>query len=113
MDNKASLDEYLQKVCNEDSMTIEEELELACRIRKGDLEALEKLKTAKLPFVISVAKQYENQRLSSQDLIDAGILGLTKAAESFDETRGFMFNSYAVWWIRQSILQALMEQNQG
>ena len=107
----ASLDKYLQEIGREDLITVEEEVELAQRIRKGDQKALEKLTRANLRFVVSVAKQYQNQGLSLPDLIDEGILGLIKAAEKFDETRGFKFISYAVWWIRQSILQALAEQS--
>ena len=107
----ASLDKYLQEIGKEDRITVEEEVELAQRIRKGDQEALEKLTKANLRFVVSVAKQYQNQGLSLPDLINEGNLGLIKAAEKFDETRGFKFISYAVWWIRQSILQALAEQS--
>ena len=106
----ASLDKYLQEIGKEDLITVEEEVELAQRIHKGDREALEKLTRANLRFVVSVAKQYQNQGLSLPDLINEGNLGLIKAAEKFDETRGFKFISYAVWWIRQSILQALAEQ---
>ncbi|MCC8088239.1 MAG: RNA polymerase sigma factor RpoD/SigA [Rikenellaceae bacterium] len=107
----ASLDKYLQEIGKEELITVEEEVELAQRIKKGDQEALEKLTRANLRFVVSVAKQYQNQGLSLPDLINEGNLGLIKAAEKFDETRGFKFISYAVWWIRQSILQALAEQS--
>ena len=107
----ASLDKYLQEIGKEDLITVEEEVELAQRIRKGDQRALEKLTRANLRFVVSVAKQYQNQGLSLPDLINEGNLGLIKAAEKFDETRGFKFISYAVWWIRLSILQALAEQS--
>ena len=107
----ASLDKYLQEIGKEDLITVEEEVELAQRIRKGDQEALEKLTKANLRFVVSVAKQYQNQGLSLPDLINEGNLGLIKAAEKFDETRGVKCISYAVWWIRQSILQALAEQS--
>ena len=107
----ASLDKYLQEIGKEDLITVEEEVELAQRIKKGDQEALEKLTKANLRFVVSVAKQYQNQGLSLPDLINEGNLGLIKAAEKFDEPRGFKFISYAVWWIRQSILQALAEQS--
>jgi RNA polymerase primary sigma factor len=106
----ASLDKYLQEVGREPLITSEQEVELARRIRTGDMAALEKLTRANLRFVISVAKQYQNQGLPLQDLINEGNLGLIRAAEKFDETRGFKFISYAVWWIRQSILQALAEQ---
>src|SRR6056297_1973314 len=107
----ASLDKYLQEIGREELITVEEEVELAQRIKKGDRAALEKLTRANLRFVVSVAKQYQNQGLSLPDLINEGNLGLIKAAEKFDETRGFKFISYAVWWIRQSILQALAEQS--
>ncbi|MFO8000933.1 MAG: sigma-70 family RNA polymerase sigma factor [Marinilabilia sp.] len=107
----ASLDKYLQEIGREDLISVEEEVELAQRIKKGDQVALEKLTRANLRFVVSVAKQYQNQGLSLPDLINEGNLGLIKAAEKFDETRGFKFISYAVWWIRQSILQALAEQS--
>ncbi len=106
----ASLDKYLQEIGKEELITVEEEVILAQRIKKGDQRALEKLTRANLRFVVSVAKQYQNQGLSLPDLINEGNLGLIKAAEKFDETRGFKFISYAVWWIRQSILQALAEQ---
>lgn len=107
----AALDKYLQEIGHEDLISIEEEIELAQRIKKGDRKALEKLTKANLRFVVSVAKQYQNQGLSLPDLINEGNLGLIKAAEKFDETRGFKFISYAVWWIRQSILQAIAEQS--
>ena len=107
----ASLDKYLQEIGREDLISVEEEVELAGRIRNGDRAALEKLTRSNLRFVVSVAKQYQNQGLSLPDLINEGNLGLIKAAEKFDETRGFKFISYAVWWIRQSILQALAEQS--
>ena len=107
----ASLDKYLQEIGREELIGVDEEVELAQRIRKGDQKALEKLTKANLRFVVSVAKQYQNQGLSLPDLINEGNLGLIKAAEKFDETRGFKFISYAVWWIRQSILQALAEQS--
>jgi len=107
----ASLDKYLQEIGKEELITVEEEVELAQRIKKGDRLALEMLTRANLRFVVSVAKQYQNQGLSLPDLINEGNLGLIKAAEKFDETRGFKFISYAVWWIRQSILQALAEQS--
>jgi RNA polymerase primary sigma factor len=106
-----SLEKYLQEIGKEDMISVEEEVELAQRIRKGDREALERLTKANLRFVVSVAKQYQNQGLSLADLINEGNVGLIKAAEKFDETRGFKFISYAVWWIRQSILQAIAEQS--
>ena len=107
----ASLDKYLQEIGREELVSVEEEVELAQRIKKGDRKALEKLTRANLRFVVSVAKQYQNQGLSLPDLINEGNVGLIKAAEKFDETRGFKFISYAVWWIRQSILQAIAEQS--
>ena len=106
-----SLEKYLQEIGKEDMISVEEEVELAQRIRKGDRKALERLTKANLRFVVSVAKQYQNQGLSLPDLINEGNVGLIKAAEKFDETRGFKFISYAVWWIRQSILQAIAEQS--
>ena len=106
-----ALDKYLQEIGKEDMISVEEEVELAQRIRKGDRKALERLTRANLRFVVSVAKQYQNQGLSLPDLINEGNVGLIKAAEKFDETRGFKFISYAVWWIRQSILQAIAEQS--
>src|SRR5213596_1692110 len=107
----ASLDKYLQEIGREELITAEEEVILAKKIKDGDQKALEKLTRANLRFVVSVAKQYQNQGLSLPDLINEGNLGLIKAARRFDETRGFKFISYAVWWIRQSILQALAEQS--
>ncbi len=105
-----SLDKFLQEIGREELISVEEEVELAGRIRNGDMAARERLVNANLRFVVSVAKQYQNQGLSLPDLINEGNFGLIKAAEKFDETRGFKFISYAVWWIRQSILQALAEQ---
>ena len=107
----ASLDKYLQEIGKVELITADEEVSLAQRIKQGDQTALEKLTKANLRFVVSVSKQYQNQGLSLPDLINEGILGLIKAAQRFDETRGFKFISYAVWWIRQSILQALAEQS--
>src|ERR1700751_1592777 len=107
----ASLDKYLQEIGKVDLITADEEVELAKRIRDGDQVALNKLVKSNLRFVVSVSKQYQNQGLSLPDLINEGNLGLIKAAQRFDETRGFKFISYAVWWIRQSILQALAEQS--
>ncbi|MDD3877561.1 MAG: RNA polymerase sigma factor RpoD/SigA [Bacteroidales bacterium] len=107
----ASLDKYLQEIGKEELITAEEEVVLAQKIKAGDTQALEKLTRSNLRFVVSVAKQYQNQGLSLPDLINEGNLGLIKAAQRFDETRGFKFISYAVWWIRQSILQALAEQS--
>jgi RNA polymerase primary sigma factor len=106
-----ALEKYLQEIGKEELISIEEEVELAARIRNGDQKALERLTKANLRFVVSVAKQYQNQGLSLPDLINEGNLGLIKAAEKFDETRGFKFISYAVWWIRQAILQAIAEQS--
>ncbi|NND94262.1 MAG: RNA polymerase sigma factor RpoD/SigA [Flavobacteriales bacterium] len=106
-----SLDKYLQEISKEELITAQEEVELAQRIKQGDQRALDKLTRANLRFVVSVSKQYQNQGLSLPDLINEGNLGLIKAAQRFDETRGFKFISYAVWWIRQSILQALAEQS--
>ena len=106
-----SLDKYLQEIGKEELLSAEEEVELATRIKKGDEKALERLTRANLRFVVSVAKQYQNQGLPLSDLIDEGNLGLIKAAQKFDETRGFKFISYAVWWIRQSILQAIAEDS--
>ena len=108
-----TLDKYLQEISRAPMITVNEEVELAQRIRQGDRAALEKLVRANLRFVVSVAKQYQNQGLSLTDLINEGNIGLIKAAEKFDETRGFKFISYAVWWIRQSILQALAEQSRN
>jgi len=106
----ASLDKYLQEISREDMISADEEVQLAIKIRQGDKKALERLTRANLRFVVSVSKQYQNQGLTLPDLINEGNIGLIKAAERFDETRGFKFISYAVWWIRQSILQALAEQ---
>ena len=109
--NSASLDKYLQDISREELITAEQEVELARRIKAGDKKALERLTKANLRFVVSVSKQYQNQGLSLPDMINEGNLGLIKAAQKFDETRGFKFISYAVWWIRQSILQAIAEQS--
>ena len=106
-----ALEKYLQDISHEGLVSVEEEIELARKIKKGDVKALEKLTKANLRFVVSVAKQYQNQGLSLPDLINGGNLGLIKAAKKYDETRGFKFISYAVWWIRQSIMQAISEQS--
>ena len=106
-----ALEKYLQDISHEGLVIVEEEIELARKIKKGDVKALEKLTKANLRFVVSVAKQYQNQGLSLPDLINEGNLGLIKAAKKYDETRGFKFISYAVWWIRQSIMQAISEQS--
>lgn len=106
-----ALEKYLQDISHEGLVSVEEEIELARKIKKGDVKALEKLTKADLRFVVSVAKQYQNQGLSLPDLINEGNLGLIKAAKKYDETRGFKFISYAVWWIRQSIMQAISEQS--
>ena len=106
-----ALEKYLQEISHEGLISVEEEIELARKIKKGDVKALEKLTKANLRFVVSVAKQYQNQGLSLPDLINEGNLGLIKAAKKYDETRGFKFISYAVWWIRQSIMQAISEQS--
>ena len=106
-----ALEKYLQDISHEGLVSVEEEIELARKIKKGDIKALEKLTKANLRFVVSVAKQYQNQGLSLPDLINEGNLGLIKAAKKYDETRGFKFISYAVWWIRQSIMQAISEQS--
>ena len=106
-----ALEKYLSEIGKEELLSIDEEVELAQRIRKGDRKALERLTKANLRFVVSVAKQYQNQGLSLADLINEGNVGLIKAAEKYDETRGFKFISYAVWWIRQSILQAIADQS--
>ena len=113
MTNREStaLEKYLQDISHEGLVSVEEEIELARKIKKGDVKALEKLTKANLRFVVSVAKQYQNQGLSLPDLINEGNLGLIKAAKKYDETRGFKFISYAVWWIRQSIMQAISEQS--
>jgi len=108
---EGNLDKYLSDISREDLLTVDEEVELAQRIHKGDAKALERLVNCNLRFVVSVAKQYQNQGLSLSDLIDEGNIGLIKAAQKFDETKGFKFISYAVWWIRQGILSALAEQS--
>ena len=107
--DSASLDKYLQDISRLPMVTVEEEIVLTTRIRKGDTAALEELVSANLRFVVSVAKQYQNQGISLGDLVNEGNLGLIKAASRFDETRGFKFISYAVWWIRQSIMQAISD----
>lgn len=109
--DSAALEKYLNEIGKEELLTVDEEVELAQQIKKGDKRALEKLTKANLRFVVSVAKQYQNQGMTLEDLINEGNVGLIKAAERFDETRGFKFISYAVWWIRQSILQAMAEQS--
>ncbi len=109
--DSAALEKYLTEIGKEELLTVDEEVELAQQIKKGDKRALEKLTKANLRFVVSVAKQYQNQGMTLEDLINEGNVGLIKAAERFDETRGFKFISYAVWWIRQSILQAMAEQS--
>src|SRR5690606_35628979 len=106
-----SVEKYLQEIGKEDLLTPEQEVDLAKRIKKGEQKALEKLVRANLRFVVSVAKQYQNNNMSLNDLINEGNLGLVKAAQKFDETKGFKFISYAVWWIRQSIMQALAENS--
>ena len=109
--SSAALDKYLSEIAKEPLLTVDEEVELAQRIHSGDKEALDKLVRSNLRFVVSVAKQYQNSELTLSDLVNEGNVGLIKAAEKFDETRGFKFISYAVWWIRQSIMQALAEQS--
>src|SRR5687767_3413943 len=109
--DNASLEKYLAEIAKESLLTDDQEVTLAKRVREGDPMALEKMVKANLRFVVSVAKQYQNQGLQLSDLINEGNLGLIKAAQKFDETRGFKFISYAVWWIRQSVLQALVEQS--